>query len=921
MLELRYPPMTREQIRQYGFEKWDKDFRYLLDAFRDVLVSIGEARIANLIDQSFAKEGAPERGPLPARAPQAFSVAFQLLNMAEENTANQMRRHQENEEGPASTDGSWPAYLDWLVKRGFTARELKRVFPRVHVQPVLTAHPTEAKRATVLEHHRELYLMLLERERLQLSPLEREALRRHVESVLERLWRTGEIFLERPDVESEVRNVLHYLMTVFPDAVRLLHERFRDAWATAFPGESEPPEPRLTFASWVGGDRDGHPFVTPAVTRIALGRLHDSAIQVWREELTRMGARLSLSQLLQPPPVSLLRRIAESEVEMGEAGRHAVMRNSGEPWRQLLNLSVLRLPPGYETAPQPWHYRRAEDLEADLLLLSSSLEEVGAQRVASDVVAPLARLVRTLGFHLASLDLRQNSTYNDRAIAQLLAAAGIEAAGYEDWTEERRLGLLEQELESPRPFAVATADLPQEADSMVSLLRLIRKHINRHGARGVGTFIVSMTRGLADLLHVFLLAREAGLVRTTADGLVCDLPVTPLFETIDDLENAPAILDRFLAHPVARRTLDHLQSRERRHAPLQDVMIGYSDSNKDAGIVASHWWLRKAQIRMADVARRHGVELRFFHGRGGTIGRGAGPTQVWLESLAPGALMGELRVTEQGEVISQKYANRVTAAHHMERLLAGVSAWTAADQRNHQEPHPAEAVFEEVAVASRKAYGELIDTEGFLDFFRTATPIDVIESSHIGSRPARRSGQKSLRDLRAIPWVFSWSQARFNLPGWFGVGSGFEAIRASRPEIWDVLRPAVRGWPFLTYLLHNVEASIVTADPRVMADYAALCEDDTVRERVFGAITDEYRRTMALLDELFGGPLEQRRPRLMKTVALREGALKVLHAEQIRLLREWREAAAAGNTLLGDRALNALLVSVNAIASGLKTTG
>lgn len=913
--------MTPEEIRQYGFEKWDRDFHFLLDAFREVLISIGESQIAHLIERGFSQHPAPPAGPLPRRAPQAFSIAFQLLNMAEENTANQMRRMQENYEGPASSSGSWPHSIQWLLDRGFTEADLRRIFPRVHVQPVLTAHPTEAKRATVLEHHRELYLRLLERERLQLSPLEQETLRHHIQSVLERLWRTGEIFLERPDVESEISNVLHYLTTVFPDSVQFLHERFRESWLTAFPGSGEPPEPRISFASWVGGDRDGHPGVTTEVTRLALARMHDAALQVLRDELTRLGSRLSLSQLLQPAPVDLLRRVAEIEVEMGDAGRQAVARNSGEPWRQMINLILLRLPPEYGTTPQPVHYRRAEELEADLLLLSSSLEEVGAARVAADDVALVMRLARVFGFHLASLDLRQNSAFHDRAMAQLLSLAGIDAPDYADWPDERRMALLENELESPRPFAVDSASLPAEADASVAVLRLARKHIQRYGPRGIGTFIVSMTRSVADLMHVYLLAREAGLVHPAPDGLVCDLAVSPLFETIDDLENAPAVLDAYLSHPFTKRTLLYLQSRDRRHAPLQDVMIGYSDSNKDAGILASHWWLRKAQARMAEVARRHKVELRFFHGRGGTIGRGAGPTQVFLESLAHGTLMGEMRVTEQGEVISQKYANRVTATHHLERLIAGTAAWTAEHQRGGDTPHPAEAIFEEVAQISRAAYRKLIEFPGFIEFFTQATPLDAIEASHIGSRPSRRTGTRTIKDLRAIPWVFSWSQARFNLPGWFGVGSAFGHIRDTRPDLWDVLRPAAKDWPFLNYLLHNVEASIVTADPAVMADYASLCEEAAVRESVLKHIMDEYHATMGLLDELFGDPLPQRRPRLLKTVSLRNEALRILHHEQIRLLGDWRAAVVASDSGAAQRALNPLLISVNAIASGLKTTG
>jgi phosphoenolpyruvate carboxylase len=902
------------ELRRIAFRKWDEDFRYLLDSFRAVLAGIGEPSLADFLEDVFS--GRPASGLLPsARGAQALSLAFQLLNMAEENTANQTRRLRETLQGPAAEPGSWPHNLAWLRDAGFSNAEIQAVLPRIHVQPVLTAHPTEAKRATVLEHHRELYVLLLERENPNWTPMERESIRRRVEAALERLWRTGEIFLDRPDVESEVRNILHYLTTVFPGATRLLTERFEQSWSWAFPGAPLPREPRLTFGSWVGGDRDGHPFVTTEVTRRSLAELRDGALRILRRQLETLAARLSLAELLQPAPAALQLRISEYQLALGDAGRKAVGRNPGEPWRQLLNLVLLRMPHPGEEFPSPRAYARASELDEDLLMLADSLERVGAGRVALAEVTPVRRLVDAFGFHLAALDIRQNSAFHDRAVAQLLSLAGLGGEDYPDWTEERRLQLLERELSSPRPFTVANVELPEEAGATAGVLRLVRDYIDRYGHGGIGSLIVSMTREVSDLLNVYLLAREAGLVRAGSDGLVCDIPVAPLFETIEDLERSGRVLSAFLAHPMSRRTLRHLQLRGGRPRPLQEVMIGYSDSNKDGGILAAHWALRKAQSRMAGVAREAGVELRFFHGRGGTIGRGAGPTHVFLESLHIGTLQGELRVTEQGEVISQKYANRVTAAQHLERLLAGVTRWTAAHERDlGRPPHPAEEVFELLAAESRASYRELIEMEGFVEFFSQATPIDAIESSRIGSRPPRRTGKRSLKDLRAIPWVFSWSQARFNLPGWYGVGSAFERLRVKDPAAWDLLRRAVGDWPFLSYLLHNVEAGILGSDPALMAGYAGLVEDPDLRSRALDRIVTEFHRTRQVLDELFGGTLQSRRPRFVKAIAIRREALERLHREQIRLLSQWRQDQS-------EETLQELLVTVNAIAGGLKTTG
>jgi phosphoenolpyruvate carboxylase len=914
------PEAVRAQnLLEVELRKWDQDFRFLLDCFRKVLTRIHQPDLACLAHDAFAAPPQPgER--LPPRGAQVLSMSFQLLNMAEENTNNQVRRMRETVNGPTAERGSWPYQLDLLKSAGFTEEDLRRTLPAIHVQPVLTAHPTEAKRASVLDRHRELYLMLVERENPTRTPMEQESLRRRIETGLERLWRTGEILVDRPDVDSEVYNTLHYLARAFPGVLQLLSERFGQSWEWAFGGSQPPAEPRLSFGSWVGGDRDGHPLVTAEVTRGALEQLRATALAVLRQQLETLAGSLSLSEFVQPAPRRLAERISKALRSLGDAGAQAVRRSAGEPWRQWVWLMLARIP---QPAPQNHAYARAEELEADLKFLAETLAEVGAADVARAEVAPVQRIAATYGFHSAALDIRQNSAFHDIAIGQLLATSGLEDAAYAEWSEARRRAYLDRELESPRPYAVSTAALPFEADASVSVLRLVREWMERHGPRAIGSFVVSMTHHASDLLAVYVLAREAGLVRGTAHGLACEMAVTPLFETIADLEGSARVLSDFLAHPMTRRSLCYLAERDGRPRPLQEVMIGYSDSNKDGGILASHWYLRKAQIGLAAAARQAGVDLRFFHGRGGTIGRGAGPTHIFLESLAPGTLQGEMRVTEQGEVVAQKYANRLTAATHLERLLAGATRWTLVHERELEDSRDAAAaeLIEAAAIASRDAYRELIDTEGFVEFFSQATPVDAIESSHIGSRPARRTGRRTIDDLRAIPWVFSWSQARFNVPGWYGVGSAFERVRESDAAGWKLLSRAAREWPFLTYLLHNVEFSVMAADPGLMAEYASLVENEALRASILERILDEHRLTRDILCELFGGHMDERRPRLIMAVEIRRHALLRLHREQIALLREWREALRRDRTGEAERLLTILLVTVNAIAGGLKTTG
>jgi phosphoenolpyruvate carboxylase len=426
--------------------------------------------------------------------------------------------------------------------------------------------------------------------------------------------------------------------------------------------------------------------------------------------------------------------------------------------------------------------------------------------------------------------------------------------------------------------------------------------------------IVSFTRSSADLLAVYLLAREAGLLVEAPEGLASEIAVTPLFETIADLERSEAILDAFLSHPMTESTLEYLRRRDKKTAREMVVMLGYSDSNKDGGILASQWSLHRAERNLARLARARGVRLAFFHGRGGTVGRGAGPVHVFLEALPAGSLMGRLRVTEQGEVISQKYAHRATATYQLERLLAGVTRTSLLHRAGEAPPHPLERTWPAAVERSLQAYRRLVETEGFVTFFHEATPIDVIERSRIGSRPPRRAGKQSVEDLRAIPWVFSWSQARFHLPGWYGVGTALDWLSRQRTSEWRELRQGIQGWPYLSYLMHNVEASLMMADEGLMRLYASLVADEDLRRALLETILDEYRLAVASIDELFGGTAQERRPRLALAIRLRERALKPLHAEQVRLLAQWRANPS-------EELLKTLLLTVNAIAMGQKMTG
>jgi len=580
-----------------------RDLDDLIGCFREVLEEAGQEAVAACLPWGAGPSDAD--APVPELMAQASSIAFVLLTLVEQNATAEFRREAEARHGLDAVPSLWGAVLRELRERGTPGARIADILSDIQVEIVLTAHPTEAKRATVLEHHRQLYRLLAWRDRRAVMPAERSQARESLKAWLTLLWRTGEIFLEKPDVASERRNVVHYLNDIFPHLLPELDRRLRQAWTEAGldPARLAGPDrlPRFTVGTWVGGDRDGHPLVTADVTRDSLLDLRLNGLVRLHGELTRLARRLSLSDLVQAPPASLREHVVGTAARLGEPGRRALARNRDETWRQAVNLMIARLPvelePGGAGAlvSDDGHYGTAAELLNDLRFLTDSLHEVGAGRVAEHAVDPVRRGVKAFGFHLAVLDVRQNSQFHDRALAQLLVAAGEDGAGYPDLDDARRRELLDAELARKRPLARADRHAGPEADAVLASHRVIADHLRRYGPDGLGSLIVSMTRHVSDLLAVYVLAREAGLEVETPDGPACPLPVVPLFETIDDLHRSPAILEAFLDHPVTRRSLEVHRDWEGLDRPVQQVMIGYSDSNKDGGIFASLWNLHRAQ--------------------------------------------------------------------------------------------------------------------------------------------------------------------------------------------------------------------------------------------------------------------------------------------------------------------------------------
>ena len=929
----------RDRIR-IGFEKIDSDLAYLMGAFREVLEETGEPGIAAQLPYVGARPVTAGR-TLSPRGVQAFSISFQLLNTVEENAAVQTRRHYESANGVDAEPGLWGSSLARLNREGKSTREILAALPFLRVEPVLTAHPTEAKRLTVLEQHRALYLLLVKRENTMWTPAERADMHEETKAALERLWRTGEIQLTKPTVARERDALIYYFLNIFPAALHGLDLRLKHAWKASGLKEdalNDPAQfPRLRFASWVGGDRDGHPFVTPQVTAETLAILRSNALALLARQLGQLERGLSLADSIQKPPASLRKRMRALTSLLGDSVPQIIAGMEGEPWRQFVSLVAARLPT--EKSPTYARYDGAHELAADLRALRASLVEIGAGRIAEKEVDPVLRCCEVFGFHLAALDIRQNSALHDRAIGEILKASDEKDWHFASWPEEKRMAFLEEELKTSAPRLRRAELAGPDAATAVGALRVVTKELAVNGPAAVGTFVLSMTRSVSDLLAVYFLAREGGLVTDATGGPVCNIPVAPLLETLDDLERGESIVDGFLASPMTQRSLKLHHRNDREHArkgiekpgkrpgafggdrPLQTVMLGYSDSNKDCGIIASQWALNRAQVGILSAADKHGVRIRFFHGRGGTIGRGAGPTHRFLEALPANALGLDFRATEQGETIAQKYANLITATNELELIAAGTFNYSLLPTRPLPRAEELAAVVDRLAKESTAAYRELLQADGFLEFHRAATPIDAIEASQFGSRPSRRTGAKSLSDLRAIPWVFGWSQSRFFLPGWYGAGTALEGLGKSDPAAFELLADHVNSRPFLRYLITNIETSHASVDPDIIRRYAAMVQKPALRKRFMETIEGEHARTERMLTRLLGAERDKRRPRLAKTLESRNEALRPLHYTQVELLQNWRTLLASGKSREAAKVLPHLLATVNAIAGGLKLTG
>jgi len=905
-----------------------EDLEFLLNCFGEVLDENGESGLA--VQLPWISLKAPDfQGDNKHKLLQLYSIAFQLLNLSEVNGAVQNRRRTMDREGLASVNGLWGRVLSDLKKRGVSGEQIREKFRIIEAEPVLTAHPTEAKRPVVLSLYRQLYLLLVKRENSMYNRFEQQELKHDIKRILHKLWFIGEIFIEKPALESELENVLHYFYRVFPEVLPYLDYRLRQAWAEVgydpMMLQDSTQFPSITFGNWVGGDRDGHPLVTAEVTTYTLKEFRIHGLKLALAQLDSLSEKLGIYCEIEHLTREFSERLKVLESELDST----TVRHQNEPFRYFIGLLKLKLPVaerqggGVELVDSEYTYKHSDELVKDLNLLKSALIHFGAWSLAQYDVQKVVRHLDIFGFHLASLDVRQNSQYYEEALKEIIGTGIPDRSKDILQNKETLATFIQEELVHNRPFLTRTEFISsKQAREAVETFHSLRRHTRNYSERALGSLIVSMTRSATDLFSVFLFVREAGLSKMSPDGLLCPMPVVPLFETIEDLKESPRILDEFLSHRVTINSLEYVRQKRKWDRPVQDVMVGYSDSNKDGGILASTWHLYDAQVKLAAVGKKHHIDIRFFHGKGGTISRGAGPTHWFLKALPSSTLTGLIRVTEQGETIERKYANKGNAAYNLELLLAGTAHQTVLNHLEQSDSDPRRQIlFSYMAAESYKAFKQLTLHPSFIRFYEQATPIDVIESSKIGSRPSRRRGKRSLEDLRAIPWVFSWTQSRMHISSWYGVGTTLKRMKEEKEEKYRELVALARGDDFVRYVLTNIDTSLAATDEEIMKMYAELVEEKQVKQDILGMLLRELELTREMMLDLLKSPLATRRVNHHLSTQLRAEALLPLHQAQVKLLRSWRGARKNGDTILEEKLLPDLLRSVNAIANAMGTTG
>lgn len=903
--------MLGDTVReQNGEEVFELVERARVESFRVRRSEIDRAQLAQLFDGIDIGQAIP--------VIRAFSTFALLANVAED-IHRERRREIHLAAGEAPRDSTLAATYRKLDAAHLSAADVADKLAGALVSPVITAHPTETRRRTIFDTQNRITALM----RLRLHGHSETDDGRAVDDELRRqiltLWQTALIRLSRLKIQDEIESGLRYYPASFFDVVPKVNASVRDALRSRWPDAALLQRPILRPGSWIGGDRDGNPNVTAEVVALATDSAAYTACAHYLDELYRLEHELSMSVRLVP--------VDDALIELGRV--YTDEARADEPYRRAIRVIRGRLTATANTVlPQlPEHdlnlglapYQTPQEMQADLGVVDASLRAHGSALIADDRLARLRDSLDAFGFHLCGLDLRQNSEMHQKVVAELLAWAGVHP-DYDSLAEQERVAVLVGELSTRRPLVRDDADLSELARKELAIVASAARAVRTLGAEAVPTYIISMCQSVSDLLEAALLLKEAGLLDLSGESAYSPVGIVPLFETIDDLQRGSSILQSALDVPIYRAMVAA-------RGDTQEIMLGYSDSNKDGGYLAANWALYRAELDLVEASRKTGIRLRLFHGRGGTIGRGGGPSYDAILAQPPGAVNGSLRLTEQGEVIAAKYAEPGIAHRNLESLIAATLESTLLDVEGLGEAaEPAYEVLDELAALAQRAYAELVhETPGFVEYFEQSTPVSEIGALNIGSRPAMRKATTSIADLRAIPWVLAWSQCRVMLPGWYGTGTAVqEWLRSGSDEADDeaeggrveILRDLYQRWPFFRTVLSNMAQVLAKSDMGLAARYAELVDDEALRERVFGKIRAEHERTIAMHKLITGQEdLLADNPALARSVFNRFPYLEPLNHLQVELLRRHRSGEDDDRIQLG------ILLTMSGLASALRNSG
>ncbi|WP_446664162.1 phosphoenolpyruvate carboxylase [Flexivirga sp. B27] len=842
----------------------------------------------------------------------AFSLFALLANLAED-LHRERRRAMHVNAGEPPIDGSLAATFGKLDEAKLTDDTVRDALGGATVVPVITAHPTETRRRTVIQTQARIKEVMRRREQGNLSDAELASGERVIRLQILTLWQTALIRLRRVDITDEIEVGLRWFEASLFEVMPQLNARVRDELEARYPTAQVAKEPVLRAGSWIGGDRDGNPNVTADVVSTASGRAAQTAIQHYLTELEKLEDEFSFSVRMTPTSPELLELATQNTTD----------ERSDEPFRQVISWIRGRLSATHSHFFGDWFdaafevpgaapYDEAAELLADLDIIDASLREGSGSLIADDRLLGLREAVRTFGFHLYGLDLRQDSGINEETIAEVFAWAGVHG-DYLSLDEDARVQLLTDELANRRPLVGEGAEFTEQTTKELAITAAAARAVRTFGPEAIPNHVISMCTSVSDMLETAVLLKEAGLLAPGdgAGGATCSVNIVPLFETIEDLQLSATTLRAALAVPAYRQLVDSKDG-------LQEVMLGYSDSNKDGGYMAANWALYRAELDLVEAARETGIRLRLFHGRGGTVGRGGGPSYEAILAQPPGAVRGSLRLTEQGEIIAAKYAEAQLATRNLETLLAATLEASLLDVEGlADDTDDAYAALDEIAALAKEAYSDLVHrTDGFVEYFTTSTPVAEIGAMNIGSRPSSRRATKKISDLRAIPWVMSWSLSRVMLPGWYGTGSALEQWVGDDESRLARLRSYYERWPFFQTVMSNLAQVMAKSDLGIAERYSHLVEDEALRERVFSKLVDEHQRTLRMFERVTGHEdLLWDNAALKRSVFNRFPYLEPLNHLQVELLRRYRKGDDDPQVQRG------ILLTMNGLATALRNSG